>query len=148
MLRPTPMQQLNPLKAAFSTGITPYLCSARFFIPPPDSRAAIIQPKLQHAVNAVVINRSLGLLKPHLCKPSTYFQRKTDTARAVAQPQQAGTLRRLHPTLRLVDHANYGVMLRDICRISPVYCSGRILSPFDLSAFGSKFMFGRRLCQS
>ena len=33
MLQPTPMQQLNPLKAAFSTGITLYISSVRFFIP-------------------------------------------------------------------------------------------------------------------
>ena len=122
MLSPTPMRQMNP--AAFLANATSPSSSVRFFIPPPESRAAFIQPKLQHAANTLVITRTLGLLKPFSCKSSTYLQRKTDTARAVACTQAQPRLHRLNA----VDHATYGGMLRDTRRISPTYCSGQRLS--------------------
>lgn len=116
-------QTANPFKGLLFSVAT-YGSHGFLFPPPGDSRATSV------STARGLVHRTLGLLKPHLCKLSTFSQRnETDTSRAVAQPQQAGTLRRLHPTLRLVDHVNYGGMLRDTRRISPAYCSDQRLSP-------------------
>lgn len=133
MLRPTPMQHLNP--AAFLADATSPSSRVRFFIPPPDSRAAFIQPKLQHAANASAITRTLGLLKPHFCKLSTYFQQtiRVDTLGAVAQSKPIASLisycPRLSEGFALVDHANYGGMPRDTRRVSPTDRDERRLNP-------------------